>query len=71
MSDTKLKDLNNLLLFMHPINCELAVIDGTGHTSDYADHYYAKIRDKCQKKLHKKPYCNGCRHKNDPKLRSK
>ena len=37
---------------MHPINCELAAMDGTGHTSDYADHYYAKIRGKCRKKLH-------------------
>ena len=44
MSDTKLKDLNNLILFMHPIDCELAAMDGTGHTSDYADHYYTKIR---------------------------
>ena len=27
----------------------IATIDGTGHTSDYADHYYAKIRGKCIK----------------------
>ena len=49
MSGTKLKDLNKLILFMYPIDCELAAIDGTGHTSDYADHYYAKIRGKCRK----------------------
>ena len=49
MSDTKLKDLNNLILFIHPIDYELAVMDGTGHTSDYADYYYAKIRGKCRK----------------------
>ena len=49
MSDTKIKDLNKLILLMHPINCELAAIDGTGRTSDYADHYYAKIRGKCRK----------------------
>ena len=49
MSDTKLKDLNKLILFMHQIDCELAAMDGTGHTSDYADHYYAKIRGKCRK----------------------
>ncbi|MDO5824385.1 hypothetical protein [Methanobrevibacter sp.] len=49
MSDTKLKDLNKLILSMHTINCELVAMDGTGHTSDYADHYYAKIRGKCQK----------------------
>ena len=24
-------------------------MDGTGHTSDYADYYYAKIRGKCRK----------------------
>ena len=34
---------------MHPIDCELEAMDGTGHTSDYTDHYYAKIRDKCRK----------------------
>ncbi len=49
MLDTKLKDLNKLLLFIQPIDCELAAMDGTGHTSDYADHYYAKIRGKCRK----------------------
>ena len=52
MSATKLKELNNLILFIHPIDCELAAMDGTGHTSDYADHYYAKIRGKCRKCLH-------------------
>lgn len=52
ISDTRLKDLNKLILFMHPIDCELVVMDGTGDTSDYADHYYAKIRGKCRKKLH-------------------
>ena len=58
MSDTKLKDLNNLILFLHPIDCELAAMDGTGHTSDYADHYYAKIRGKCRKSYIKNPYCH-------------
>ena len=28
MSDTKLKDLNNLILFLHTIDCELAAMDG-------------------------------------------
>ena len=54
MSATKLKELNNLILFIHPIDCELATMDGTGHTSDYADHYYAKIRGKCRKSYIKK-----------------
>ena len=49
MSDTKLKQLNDLILFMHLIDCELAAMDGTGHTSDYADLYYAQIRGKSQK----------------------
>ena len=49
MPDTKLKELHNLILLMHPIDCELAAIDGTGHTSDYANHYYAKIKCKCRK----------------------
>ena len=34
---------------MHPPDCELTAMDGTGHTSDYADHNYAKIRGKCRK----------------------
>ena len=49
MPDTKLKDLNNLILFMYLINCVLAAMDGTEHTIDYADNYYAKIRGKCRK----------------------
>ena len=49
MSDTKLKDLNNLILFLHSIDCELAAMDGTEHTSNYANHYYTKIRGKCRK----------------------
>ena len=49
MSDTKLKDLNKLILFIHPIDCELAVMGGIAHTSDYADHYCTKIRGKCRK----------------------
>ena len=34
---------------MHPIDCELAAMDWIGHTSNYADHYYAKIRGKYRK----------------------
>ena len=34
---------------MLSIECELVAMDGTGHTNDYADHYYAKIRGKCRK----------------------
>ena len=48
MSDTKLKDLNNLILFIRPIDCELAAMDGTGHISDYAGHC-AKVSGKCRK----------------------
>lgn len=54
MSDTKLKDLNNLILFMHQIDCKLAEMNGTGHTNNYTDHYYAKIRGKCRKSYIKK-----------------
>ena len=28
MSDTKLKDLNNLIICIHPIDCELAAMEG-------------------------------------------
>ena len=34
---------------MHPSKCELVAMDGTGHTSDYADKYYAQIRGKSRK----------------------
>ena len=34
--------------------CELAAMDETGHTNDYANHYYAKIRGKCRKSYIKK-----------------
>ena len=49
MSDTKLKDLKDLINFMHPAECELVAMDGTGHTSDYADKYYTQIRGKSRK----------------------
>ena len=42
ISSTKLKDSNKLILFIHPIDCELAAIDRIRHTSDYADHHYTK-----------------------------
>ena len=35
---------------MHPIDCELVTIDGIEHTSDYADHYQVKIREKYRKR---------------------
>ena len=49
MSNTKLKDLNDLINFMHPSECKLVAMDGTGHTSDYVDKYYAQIRGKSRK----------------------
>ena len=44
MSSQVLKDLNDVILSLTGIDCELVAMDGTGHTSDYADKYYAKIR---------------------------
>ena len=41
---------------MHPSECELVAMDGTEHTSDYADHYYAKIRGKSRKSYIKNHY---------------
>ena len=38
MSDTKLKDLNKLILFMHPIDCELAAIRGKCRKSYIKNH---------------------------------
>lgn len=34
---------------INDIDCELVAMDVTGHTSDYADKYYAKIRGKYRK----------------------
>ena len=49
MSSQVLKDLNDVILSLTGIDCELVAMDGTGHTSDYADKYYAKIRGKSRK----------------------
>ena len=49
LSDTQIKYLNDYLLLDHPEKSELIALDGTGHTSDYADKYYAQIRTKKRK----------------------
>ena len=53
---------------MHPAECELVAMDGTGHTSDYTDKYYAQIRGKSRKSYIKNHIYNQCRHMNDSKL---
>ncbi|WP_235592324.1 transposase [Methanobrevibacter olleyae] len=37
----------------HPKKSELIALDGTGHTNDYADKYYAQIRAKKRKRYTK------------------
>jgi hypothetical protein len=49
MSSQVLRDLNDVILSLTGFDCELVAMDGTGHTSDYADKYYAKIRGKSRK----------------------
>ena len=49
LSDTQIKYLNDFLLLDHPEKSEMIALDGTGHTSDYADKYYAQIRTKKRK----------------------
>ena len=49
LSSQVLMDLNDVVLSLTGIDCELVAMDGTGHISDYADKYYAKIRGKSRK----------------------
>lgn len=49
MSDSQIMFLNDVILADHPEKSELIALDGTGHTSDYADKYYAQIRTKKRK----------------------
>ena len=39
----------DLILSKHELKCEIISMDGTGFTNDYADKYYAKIRNKERK----------------------
>ena len=49
VSETKLKEINKLIINENVEKCELIALDGTGFTNDYADKYYAKIRKKERK----------------------
>ena len=49
LSESKLKDINSLIISEKVKKCELIALDGTGFTNDYADKYYAKIRKKERK----------------------
>ena len=49
LSESKLKDINTLIISEKVKKCELIALDGTGFTNDYADKYYAKIRKKERK----------------------
>ena len=44
-----LQELNKLILINHQINGEIIALDGSGFTNDYADKYYAIIRQKERK----------------------
>lgn len=44
-----LKEINSLVLSENEIEGEIIALDGSGFTSDYADKYYAKIRQKERK----------------------
>ncbi len=37
---------------MHPAECELVAMDGTGHTSDYADKILCTNKRQITKKRH-------------------
>lgn len=44
-----INDFMDLILSKYELKCELVSMDGTGFTNDYADKYYAKIRNKERK----------------------
>lgn len=44
-----INDFMDLILSKHELKCEIISMDGTGFTNDYADKYYAKIRNKERK----------------------
>ena len=48
-----LQELNKQILLNHEINGEIIALDGSGFTSDNADKYYSKIRDKERKNFTK------------------
>ena len=53
-----LQEINKQILINHTISGEIIALDGSGFTNDYADKYYAIIRQKERKSYVKKPYFN-------------
>jgi hypothetical protein len=45
----QIKKINQLILSLNDINPDIIALDGSSFTNDYADKYYAKIRQKERK----------------------
>jgi transposase len=45
----QIREINQLILSLNDIKADIIALDGSGFTNDYADKYYAKIRQKERK----------------------
>lgn len=45
----QIREINRLILSLNDIKADIIALDGSGFTNDYADKYYAKIRQKERK----------------------
>jgi transposase len=45
----QIREINHLILSLNDIKADIIALDGSGFTNDYADKYYAKIRQKERK----------------------
>jgi len=45
----QIREINQLILTLNDIKADIIALDGSGFTNDYADKYYAKIRQKERK----------------------
>ena len=45
----QIREINQLILLLNDIKADIIALDGSGFTNDYADKYYAKIRQKERK----------------------
>jgi hypothetical protein len=49
----QIREINHLILSLNDIKADIIALDGSGFTNDYADKYYAKIRQKERKFSHR------------------
>ncbi len=49
LSSKQIMEINQLIISLNDIKADIIALDGSGFTNDYADKYYAKIRQKERK----------------------